>query len=67
MAIEHTHHPDMTVEYGIASESRPDDIELLGVVGRVYATAVVADSREAWPDVYLVERVDGDTWQRSTP
>ncbi|MFJ3141759.1 hypothetical protein ACIPJM_04810 [Streptomyces halstedii] len=48
-------------EYGIASPSRPDDIEPLGRLNRRAAEARIADSRTAWPDVYLVQRT-GTTW-----
>lgn len=48
-------------EYGITSTSRPGDIEPLGRLNRGAAEARIADSRIAWPDVYLVQRTDG-TW-----
>ncbi|MFI9194131.1 hypothetical protein ACIG0A_33135 [Streptomyces californicus] len=48
-------------EYGIASPSRPDDIEPLGRLNRQAAEARIADSRAAWPDVYLVQRA-GKIW-----
>ncbi|MEO3976713.1 hypothetical protein [Streptomyces sp. CAU 1734] len=50
-----------STEYGIASTSRPDDIEPLGRLNRRAAEAVVADSRLSWPDVYLVRRT-GSSW-----
>ncbi|MFJ1662214.1 MULTISPECIES: hypothetical protein [Streptomyces] len=52
-------------EYGIASASRPGDIEPLGRLGLEAAKERLADSRAAWPDVYLVQRT-GDTWQTAT-
>ncbi|MFD3970351.1 hypothetical protein [Streptomyces cyaneofuscatus] len=51
-----------TTEYGIASPSRPDDIEPLGRLNRQAAEARIADSRDAWPDVYLVQRTGGTPW-----
>ncbi|MFD9871732.1 hypothetical protein ACFXI8_26890 [Streptomyces niveus] len=54
-----------STEYGIASPSRPDDVEPLGRLNRLAAEAVVGDSRLAWPDVYLVQRV-GNTWAPTT-
>ncbi|MEV3999065.1 hypothetical protein ACFYPK_28095 [Streptomyces halstedii] len=51
-------------EYGIASTSRPD-IEPLGRLNRQAAEARIADSRDAWPDVYLVQRT-GNTWTPAT-
>ncbi|MFE9461734.1 hypothetical protein [Streptomyces californicus] len=45
-------------DYGIASPSRPDDIEPLGRLNRQAAEARIADSRIAWPDVYLVQRTN---------
>lgn len=45
--------------------SDPDDIEPLGRLNRPTASAVVADSRAAWPDVYLVQRT-GNTWAPTT-
>ncbi len=53
------------VEYGIASTSRPGDVEPLGRLNRQSAEARIADSRVAWPDVYLVQR-PGDTWTPAT-
>ncbi|MEV5283388.1 hypothetical protein ACFYMW_35685 [Streptomyces sp. NPDC006692] len=52
-------------EYGIASTSRADDIEPLGRLNRQAAEARIADSRVAWPDVYLVQRT-GNTWTPAT-
>lgn len=52
-------------EYGIASPSRPDDIEPLGRLNRQAAEARIDDSRVAWPDVYLVQR-PGTTWTPAT-
>ncbi|WP_329046707.1 hypothetical protein [Streptomyces sp. NBC_01422] len=49
------------IEYGIASPSRPGDVEPLGRLNRQASEARVADSRVAWPDVYLVQRT-GETW-----
>ncbi|MFE5847623.1 hypothetical protein ACFQ7N_38990 [Streptomyces niveus] len=54
-----------STEYGIASPSRPDDVEPLGRLNRLSAEAVVADSRLAWPDVYLVQAA-GNTWTPTT-
>ncbi|MFJ3439005.1 hypothetical protein ACIPMU_36410 [Streptomyces cyaneofuscatus] len=48
-------------ECGIAPTSRPGDIEPLGRLNRQAAEARIADSRAAWPDVYLVHRTD-NTW-----
>ncbi|MFJ3182399.1 hypothetical protein ACIPJN_28985 [Streptomyces sp. NPDC086796] len=53
------------IEYGIASTSRPGDIEPLGRLNRQAAEARIADSRVAWPDVYLVQRT-GNTWAPAT-
>ncbi|MBK3584121.1 hypothetical protein JHN49_10420 [Streptomyces sp. MBT57] len=53
------------IEYGIASLSRPDDIEPLGRLNRQAAEARIADSRVAWPDVYLVQRTT-NTWAPTT-
>ncbi|MFE3577820.1 hypothetical protein [Streptomyces vinaceus] len=52
-----------TTEYGIASESQ-DDIETLGTIGFTTAKTILNDSRNQWPDVYLVQRVNGGDWQR---
>ncbi|MFG3429695.1 hypothetical protein [Streptomyces californicus] len=54
-----------STEYGIASPSRPGDIEPLGRLGLPAAEARLADSRVAWPDVYLVQRTGG-TWETVT-
>ncbi|MEV5440918.1 hypothetical protein AB0K80_33690 [Streptomyces sp. NPDC052682] len=51
-------------EYGIASESH-EDIEPLGQVSRSRAEAIVDDSSEAWPDVYLVQRHGDSSWERA--
>lgn len=53
------------IEYGIASASRPDDVEPLGRLNRTAAEARLADSREAWPDVHLVQRTN-NTWTPAT-
>ncbi|MFD7853518.1 hypothetical protein ACFV6B_04370 [Streptomyces microflavus] len=53
------------IEYGIASPSRPDDIEPLGRLNRQAAEARITDSRVAWPDVYLVQRT-GNFWTPTT-
>lgn len=50
------------IEYGIASPSRPGDIEPLGPVSRRTAEAVIADSRTVWTDVHLVQRVGSGEW-----
>lgn len=55
-----------TVEYGIASPSRPDDIEPLERINRRAAEAVIADSRTRWTDVYLVQRTRGGVWAPAT-
>lgn len=49
------------MEYGIASPSRPGDVKPLGRLNHRAAEARIADSRTAWPDVYLVQRT-GTTW-----
>ncbi|GHD34717.1 hypothetical protein GCM10010313_81510 [Streptomyces violarus] len=54
------------IQYGIASPSRLDDVEPLERLNRRAAEAVIADSRTQWPDVYLVQRTDGDDWQPSS-
>ncbi|MFE7116127.1 hypothetical protein ACFU99_11980 [Streptomyces sp. NPDC057654] len=51
------------MEYGIASPSRPGDIEPLARLNRRAAEAVVADSLVAWPTVCLVQRADGEGWR----
>lgn len=51
-----------TAQYGIASESSTD-IEPLEGASRRQAEAILRDSQNAWPDVYLVQH-NGSDWQR---
>ncbi|MEU2315139.1 hypothetical protein [Streptomyces albidoflavus] len=55
-----------SIEYGIASTSRPGVIEPLGRLNRQAAEARIADSRTVWPDVYLVQRTTNADWQPAT-
>lgn len=51
----------MTTEFGLASTTDPH-IEPLGHITRDAADWTLADSRETWPDVYLVSRTSGGDW-----